>query len=105
MSIRKRGSFKIQETILQFEKNKRGLPRQLGNIAKNHFLMSFRKGGFTDKRFRKWEPRRKRLGKGRTSNTETERANLIKTGQLRRALRVRTATFRKKHSGTATLRR
>lgn len=95
MSIRKVGSFKLKLTKRLFRQQKRTLPIILGKEAKNFFLQTFRKGGFTDISFKRWIPRRKRLAKGRTSPTLKESANLTRSGKLKRSIKVRPATFRK----------
>ena len=94
MSVRKVGSFKLTLTKRLFKEQKRTLPIILGKEAKNFFLDSFRRMGFTDFNLRRWIPRRKRLTKGRTSPTLIEPATLIKTGRLRRSIRVSPTTFR-----------
>ena len=94
MSVRKVGSFKLKLTKRLFAKQKRTLPVILGKVAKNFFLATFRKGGFTDVGFKRWKQRRKRLGRGRTSPTLKEAANLTLTGKLKRSIRVRPATFK-----------
>ena len=94
MSVRKVGSFKFGLTKKIFLSQKRSLPIVLGKIAKNFFLEAFRKGGFTDVGFKRWKQRRKRIGRGRTSPTLKESANLTLTGKLKRSIRVRPATFR-----------
>jgi len=94
MSVKKVGSFKFKLTRRLFKKQKRTLPVDLGKIAKNFFLDTFKRGGFTDFNFQRWIPRRKRLAKGRTSPTLREAANLTKSGDLKRSIRVTSATFR-----------
>lgn len=94
MSVKKIGSFKFRLTKRLFARQKRSLPIVLGNVAKNFFLATFRKGGFTDVGFKRWKQRRKRLGRGRTSPTLKEAATLVQTGKLKRSIRVRPATFR-----------
>ncbi len=94
MTVQKRGSFKFRLTKRLFAAQKRSLPVVLGNVAKNFFLATFRKGGFTDVGFKRWEQRRKRLGRGRTSPTLKEAANLTLTGKLKRSIKVRPATFK-----------
>jgi len=94
MSVKKVGSFKFKFTKRLFASKKRSLPIILGNVAKNFFLATFRKGGFTDVGFKRWKQRRKRLGRGRTSPTLKEAANLTLTGKLKRSIRVRPATFK-----------
>ena len=67
----------------------------MGNQAKNFFLEAFRRGGFTDIGFQRWKRRKKRLPRGRFSPTQLEPATLVKTGKLRRSIKVRPTTFRK----------
>ena len=95
MSVRKVGSFKFKLTGRLFKAQKRTLPIILGKVAKNFFLETFRKGGFTDVGFKRWERRRKRLTKGRTSPTLKEAATLVKTSKLKRSIKVRPATFKR----------
>ena len=95
MSVKKIGSFKFKLTKRLFKQQKRSLPIVLGNQAKNFFLEAFRKGGFTDISFKRWMSRRKRLTKGRASATLRESSNLVKSGKLKRSIKVRPATFRK----------
>ena len=51
----------------------------IANNAKNHYVRSFKKGGFTDDTFNAWKPR-----KSKTNNTG--RAILVKSGDLRRSI-------------------
>lgn len=95
MSVKKIGSFKFKLTQRLFKSQKRTLPIILGNQAKNFFLEAFRKGGFTDIGFQRWKRRKKRLPRGRFSPTQLEPATLVKTGKLRRSIKVRPTTFRK----------
>lgn len=95
MSVKKVGSFKIKLTKRLFKSQKKTLPIVLGNIAKNFFLDTFRKGGFTDIGFKRWSRRKKRLPRGRFSPTLTEPATLVKRGTLRRSIKARPTTFRK----------
>ncbi|KKN24454.1 hypothetical protein LCGC14_0894790 [marine sediment metagenome] len=95
MSVKKVGSFKFRLTKRLLKQQKRTLPIILGKEAKNFFLDSFRRKGFTDFNLKRWIPRRKRLGKGRTSSTLIESATLVKTGTLRRSIRISPTTFRK----------
>jgi phage gpG-like protein len=52
----------------------------IGNEAKNHFVQSFRDGGFTDKSLKKWEPRKNQNKKS------AGRGILVKSGDLRRSI-------------------
>lgn len=71
-------------------------PRQVGRIGLAVFDENFDNGGFTDKVFIRWKPRKgdsdnrgRRLGDG---GKQRGRAILIKSGRLRRSLRVGNAT-------------
>jgi len=90
MSIKKIGSFKFKLTKRLFERQKRTLPPILGNQAKNHFLEGFRKGGGQTDEGR-WKPRRFSTDKARRN---LRRGILVKTGKLKRSIRVTKATFR-----------
>jgi phage gpG-like protein len=72
--------FRIEAKLKAFQQVKAKLPLIVGNIALNHFLESFDKGGFTDSGFQKWKAR-KREDRGR--------AILVKTGALRDALVIK----------------
>lgn len=94
MTVKKIGSFRFKLSKRLFAIQKKTLPIVLGNLAKNFFLEAFRKGGFTDVGFKRWKQRRKRIGRGRTSPTLKEAANLTLTGKLKRSIKVRPATFK-----------
>ena len=71
-------------------------PRLVGRLALAVFDENFDHGGFTDKIFIRWKPRKgdtenrgRRLGDG---GRQRGRALLIKTGALRRSLRVASAS-------------
>lgn len=53
---------------------------EMGNEAKNHFVKSFRDGGFTDKNLQKWKPRKDRGARSQG------RAVLVKSGNMRRSI-------------------
>lgn len=55
----------------------------IANEAKNHFVKSFRDGGFTDNTLVKWKPRKSK------SKRDTGRAILVKTGDLRRSVKIK----------------
>ena len=106
MGIIKLSKFGLEKGagVRKLKKAKSKIPKVIGNMAKRHFRESFRKGGFTDTAFEQWEPRRKRLSRTRTSNTVKERANLIKSGALRRAVLRKSANFRRIVIGTRGVR-
>lgn len=101
MTIIKLGSFGLKKGLKKLKRKKSTVPKVIGKMAQKHFRDSFRKGGFTDKAFEQWEPRRKRLSRTRTSDTLKERANLIKSGALRRATVLKSASFKRIKLGTA----
>jgi len=70
---------------------KGSLPRQVGNIAKNHYLKAFRDQGFTDDRLNPWK-RRKRPSSSDRRN-RGRRAILVNRGHLKRSIRVGAASF------------
>lgn len=88
MGVKRNKEWRLDETLKLFFKKKKSMPKKIGNIAKNHFIQSFRDGGFKDKSLRKWRRRKQpdKKGKGR--------AILIKSGKLRRSIRVKRATSR-----------
>ena len=100
MSFRKQGSFNLDKSLRIFRTKKKELPRILGTKVVDFFKDSFRKGGFTDTAFKQWTPRWKRLSRTRTSRTIRERANLIKSGRLLRAVRLLGASFARIVIGT-----
>lgn len=61
----------------------RTVPRMAGRIAVNFYKDSFRRQGFIDQGFERW-PARKRPDRGR--------ATLVKTGKLRRSIRIMKVT-------------
>lgn len=64
----------------------------IGNTAKNHFIQSFRNQGFDDKSVQKWQPRKRNTYKtkgGRIVDDST-RAILVKSGDLRRSIKLDT---------------
>lgn len=88
--IEKRGSFEFQKSLNLFKKEKKMLPRIIGTISLRHFLIGFRKGGGqTDEG--KWDARVFSTDKTRRNLT---RGTLVKSGALRRSLKVAKATFR-----------
>ncbi len=52
----------------------------IGNEAKNHFVLNFRKGGFEDKTVETWKPRKP------NAKRNLGRALLVNTGDLRRSI-------------------
>lgn len=83
--------FEFDKVLKNMSRDKKQMPLILGNIAKNHFLEGFRKGGGqTDASRGGWKERK----------TDPGRAILVKSGKLRRDIKVRKATFNKIVIGT-----
>ncbi len=91
-------SFNFKGKIKEFQRLKRTIPRQVGNIAKNHYLKSFRDQGFTDKTLSPWA-RRKRPNRS-DRRTRRNRAILVDKGHLRRSIRVGAASFQRIEVGS-----
>lgn len=68
----------------------------IGNEAKNHFVKSFKDGGFTDSALKRWKPRKKndkrRPGRGVLIDSGDLRRSIRRKGFSRRALEVIIAT-------------
>lgn len=75
----------LKEKLASLQKMKSTLPTVLGNRIKNFTLEAFRKQGFTDSGFQRWKPRKK--------NKDAGRAILVKTGKLRRSIKVSRANW------------
>ena len=75
----------LKEKLASLQKMKSTLPTVLGNKIKNFTMDAFRKQGWTDNGFERWKPRKK--------NKDAGRAILVKTGKLRRSIKVRTANW------------
>lgn len=90
----------FKKRFIDFKQGK--WPRMVGRIALAVFDENFDNGGFTDKVFIRWRPRKgdtenrgRRLGDG---GRQRGRALLIKSGAMRRTMRVASAS-----TGTVTL--
>ena len=80
----------------RFRKVREELPLQMATEAKNFFVGSFQRQGWDDGLgLKRWQPRAdeswRRKKKGRRGN----RAILVKTGRLRRSIKIRSAIFQK----------
>ena len=80
----------------RFRKVREELPLQLAAVAQNFFVDSFQRQGWYDSlTLKRWQPRAdeswRRKKKGRRGN----RAILVKTGRLRRSIKIRSARFQK----------
>lgn len=70
-----------------FKKFKDAYPRYVGNMAVNFYKDSFKRGGYIDTGgLQKWEPRKKLAARG--SKPKGNRALLVKTGNLRRSIKI-----------------
>jgi phage gpG-like protein len=85
--------------IKAYERNKRTLPIIIGETAKNFFQDNFKKQGFDDNGVKRWQARKGQVsfnGLARVSKkSESGRAILVKTGDLRNSIRVKSASMRK----------
>ncbi len=84
-------AFDFKKKAKLIRRKKKTLPLVLGNMAKNHFLKSFRDGGFTDRTLDPWARRKTRNRSDRRNRAN--RALLVDTGAMRRAIRVRQANW------------
>jgi len=84
MSIKKKGSFEFDISLKKFRQLEKTLPKVLGNMAKEHFIEGFEKGG-GQTNAGKWVPRKK----------QTSKPILVDTRALKRSIRVKNATFKK----------
>lgn len=80
----------------RFRKVREELPLQMATVAQNFFVGSFQRQGWYDGlTLKRWTPRKgekwRRKKKGRRGN----RAILVKTGRLRRSIKIRSARFQK----------
>lgn len=71
---------RLEKDLSNIDKFFRNLPLQIGNIYLNVFLDSFKRGGFIDKKFIRWQPRK---------DGDSSRAILVKSGRLRRSLSLK----------------
>lgn len=64
----------------------------IGNEAKNFFVGSFRKQGFTNRSFRRWQSRKNEVsGFGVASKSKGGRAILVQSGDLLRSIQRKTS--------------
>jgi phage gpG-like protein len=84
----KQNKFNLKDIDKKARKALENAMVEVGNTAKNFFVENFRKQGFDDKVVSKWKPRKRstyRTKSGRVVN-DTNRAILVKTGDLRRSI-------------------
>jgi phage gpG-like protein len=87
-------AFNFEQKIQELKRARSTLPIIIGNMAKRHFVKSFRDGGFTDEAFNPWQSRK------RSDRNQKTRAILVKTGHLRNSIRVRVANYNKIEIGS-----
>lgn len=92
--------FGLQNKLSALLKAKRDMPVIIGNMAVKHFQQSFRAGGFTDDVFQPWQPRKGELQRrgpamvrSRGRFGQSSRAVLVRSGDLRRSVRIKSARF------------
>ena len=86
--------WKIEKKLKAFETMKRTLPKQAGNVAKNHFLDSFEKEAFSYDSVGSdpWEKRKRKTKQDK--RTGKRRKLLVQSGALRRSIRVKSANWK-----------
>ena len=57
--------FSINKIAKNFQKLKKTLPVEVGNLAQNFFRSSFEKQGFTDSSFKAWKPKENKNAKAK----------------------------------------
>lgn len=77
--------YNLAELSKKWDKEENGLMPELGVIAVNFFQDRFKARAWTDRRAKKWKPRKKKE-KGR------RRALLVKSGRLRNSIHVKSTT-------------
>ena len=89
---------KLQQAQIRLQKSLNNFVVEMGTDAKNHFIKSFRNQGFEDKSIVKWKPRRGEIiGSGIAKvrrKDKSSRAILVKTGDLRRSIKVLNKSYR-----------
>lgn len=89
---------KIQMAQVKLQKTLTAFITVMGTDAKNHFVKSFRNQGFEDDSIQKWKPRKGEImGSGIakvTKKSKSSRAILVKSGDLRRSVRVISKSYR-----------
>ena len=106
----RKGNFDFKEKLAALKKLKQTLPRELGEIAANFFQDNFTKQGFDDSGVNPWKQVRRRIAgtpeykypKKKDLGRRT-RAILVKSGNLRRDIKVRKARFDRIEVGTSRL--
>ena len=87
---------KLQMAQVKLQKSLNNFVVEMGTDAKNHFVRSFRNQGFEDASIEKWQPRKRTNYRTRSGKVvdDTNRAILVKTGDLRRSIKVLNKSYR-----------
>ena len=88
---------KIQMAQVKLQKTLTAFITVMGTDAKNHFVKSFRNQGFEDDSIQRWQPRKNEISGGIARvrrKSLGSRAILVKTGDLRRSVRVISKSYR-----------
>lgn len=82
--------FGFKQGLKEFERLKKTLPKIIGNDARAFFQDSFKKQGFDDSTIEKWKSR-----KNDKTKRQRGRAILVKSGRLRRSIKLRHVSWDK----------
>lgn len=82
-----RNRFNFDTVFVRLQRLKSDIPVVISNQTKNFFVDSFRKQGWTDSSLKKWDKR--------NPDTRPGGAILIKSGALRRSIKIRRSNFSK----------
>lgn len=87
---------KIQMAQIKLQRSLNEFITVMGTDAKNHFVKSFRNQGFEDQTIQKWQPRKRKSYRTRNGRVvdDTNRAILVKTGDLRRSIKIVSKNYR-----------
>lgn len=89
---------KLQQAQVKLQKSLNDFVVVMGVDAKNHFVKSFRNQGFEDDSIQKWQPRKGEIiGNGIAKVRKKDlssRAILVKSGDLKRSVRVIRKSYR-----------
>ena len=87
---------KLQMAQVKLQKSLNDFVVVMGTDAKNHFVKSFRNQGFEDASIEKWQPRKRTNYRTRSGKVvdDTNRAILVKSGDLRRSIKVLNKSYR-----------
>lgn len=89
-------SRKIKQAQIKLQRQLKSFIVDMGVEAKNHFVKSFRNQGFEDETIERWQPRRGEIKGGIAMTRKKDkgsRAILVKSGDLRRSIKVVKKTY------------